>query len=259
MVKYLQGTQHPITIITNHKNLSYIKDPQKLSRQQACWSLFLQDFDIIWQVTPGTKMAPADTLSRRDMVDTSLNNASCAICPEPIVINALDLTLAKHILTSSASDPLVLRAINSLKEGSPLFPCSTVKDWTFKKGHLYYKGWMYILPTACHTLVTSLHNSPTLGHAGWFHTKTFLERDFWWPGLSTYVNKFIDGCAVYQQNKVNTHLTCPPLNPSHPPLYCLSNNSQWIWLPTCLLWKGWTPSWLWLTMALQRGWSSSQH
>ena len=30
--QYLQGTAHPITIITDHKNLSYIKDPQKLSR-----------------------------------------------------------------------------------------------------------------------------------------------------------------------------------------------------------------------------------
>ena len=30
--QYLQGTAHPITIITNHKNLSYIKDPRKLSR-----------------------------------------------------------------------------------------------------------------------------------------------------------------------------------------------------------------------------------
>ena len=30
--QYLQGTIHPITIITDHKNLSYIKDPQKLSR-----------------------------------------------------------------------------------------------------------------------------------------------------------------------------------------------------------------------------------
>ena len=72
---------------------------------------------------------------------------------------------------------------------------------------------MYILPEACHNLVTSLHNSPTLGHTDQFHTKTFLECDFWWPGLSAFVNKFIDGCAVCQQNKVNTHPTCPPLNP----------------------------------------------
>ena len=66
---------------------------------------------------------------------------------------------------------------------------------------------------ARHTLVTSLHNSTTLGHTGQFHTKTFLERDFWWPGLSTYMNKFINGCAVCQQNKMNTHPVCLPLNP----------------------------------------------
>ena len=61
--QYLRGTTHPVTIITNHKNLSYIKDPRKLSHQQAHWSLFLQDFDIHWQITPGTWMAPTDALS----------------------------------------------------------------------------------------------------------------------------------------------------------------------------------------------------
>ena len=38
--QYVQGTSHPVTIITDHKNLSYIKDPCKLSCRQACWSLF---------------------------------------------------------------------------------------------------------------------------------------------------------------------------------------------------------------------------
>ena len=211
--QYLQGTQHPITIITNHKNLSYIKDPRKLSRRQARWSLFLQDFNIIWQVTPGTKMAPADALSRRYSIDTSLDNLNTTICPEPMVIGALDLTLARHITSSSTSNPLVLRAIENLCIGSPLFPCSSVKDWTYEGGHLYFKGRMYIPLDARHTLISSLHSSSTLGHAGRFCTKTFLERDFWWPGLATYINKFIEGCAVCQQNKVNTHPVCPPLNP----------------------------------------------
>ena len=163
--QYLQGTQHPITIITDHKNLSYVKDPRKLSRQQAHWSLFLQDFDIVWQVTPGTKMAPADALSRRDSVDTSSDNLDTAICPEPMVIAALDIALARHITSSSTSDPLVLRAIENLRTGSPLFPRSSVKDWTYEGGHLYFKGRMYIPPDARHTLVSSLHSSPTLGHA----------------------------------------------------------------------------------------------
>lgn len=71
---------------------------------------------------------------------------------------------------------------------------------------------MYIPPESCHTLVALLHCSTTLGHAGRFHTKAFLEHDFWWPGLSTYVNNFIVGCMTCQQNKINTHPTHTPLN-----------------------------------------------
>ena len=48
---------------------------------------------------------------------------------------------------------------------------------------------------------------------GVFCTKSVLKRDFWWPGLSTFVKNFIAGCAVCQQNKVNTHPTVPPLCP----------------------------------------------
>ena len=126
--QYLQGTAHPITIITNHKNLSYINDPWKLSRQQARWSLFLQDFDLQWQVTPGTKMALADVLSRHDHVDTTQDNQEMSICPEPVIIQALDLALAQKIQSSTESDPLVLQALESLKVGSPLFPHSSMDD-----------------------------------------------------------------------------------------------------------------------------------
>ena len=91
--QYVQGTSHPVTIITDHKNLSYLKDPHKLSRRQARWSLFLQDFDIIWKVLPGAKLAPADALSHYNQVDTSSDNDNTAIIPESAVINALDLTL----------------------------------------------------------------------------------------------------------------------------------------------------------------------
>ena len=166
--QYLQGTAHPITIITDHKNLSYIKDPRKLSRRQAKWSLFIQDFDLQWQVTPGTKMAPADVLSRHDHVDTIQDNQEVSICPEPIVIQALDLTLAWKIWSSTESDPLVLRALESLKVGSPLFPHSSMDNWCMTKGHLYFTGHMYIPPHERQAIVWSIHESPTTGHAGHF-------------------------------------------------------------------------------------------
>ena len=80
-------------------------------------------------------------------------------------------------------------------------------------GHLYFKGCMYILLHEQQAITWSIHDSPTTGHAGRFRTKALLERDFWWPGLSSFVNAFISGCATCQQNKVNHHPTCPPLAP----------------------------------------------
>ena len=74
---------------------------------------------------PETKMVPANALSRWDEIDTSLDNTNSVICLELVVINALDLALTKHIQASSHSDPLVLHAIKSLQEGSPLFSHST--------------------------------------------------------------------------------------------------------------------------------------
>ena len=91
-------------------------------------------------------MAPADTLSRCDHVDTTLDNQETSICPEPVIIQVLDLALAWKIQSSTESDPLVLRALEGLKTGSPLFPCSSMDDWHMTNGHLYFKGHMYIPP-----------------------------------------------------------------------------------------------------------------
>ena len=125
----------------------------------------------------------------------------------------LDLALAQKIRLSIQSDPLVLRALESLKVGSPLFPHSSMDDWHMTNGHLYFKGCMYIPLHERQAITQSIHDSPTTGHVGRFQTKALLERDFWWPGLSLFVNAFIAGCAICQQNKVNHHPTRPPLAP----------------------------------------------
>ena len=165
-------------------------------------------------------MAPMDTLSRHDHVDTTQDSLEMAICPEPVIIHALDLALAKKIQSSTQSDPLILRALEGSKLGSPLFPQSSTNDWHMTNGHLYFKGRMYIPPHERQAITCSIHNTPTTGHAECFRTKALLEKDFWWLGLSSFINAFISGCAICQQNKVNHHPTHPPLAliPSSSPL-----------------------------------------
>ena len=47
---YLTGTEHPVTVIMDHKNLGYFKQPPNLSHRQARWWLFLQEYNIWWGV-----------------------------------------------------------------------------------------------------------------------------------------------------------------------------------------------------------------
>ena len=121
--------------------------------------------------------------------------------------------LVDKITSSSSSDPLVASALHNLSVGSPLFPCSSLSDWHFSDSLLYFKNCLYIPATACHDLVSSVHSSPAAGHSGFFHTYTLLSQDYWWPGMSSFIRRFIAGCTLCQQMKVNTHPTVPALSP----------------------------------------------
>ena len=55
---------------------------------------------------------------------------------------------------------------------------------------------IYVPPPACSSLLHSIHLSPLLDHLGHFRTKAIIERNFWWPGLTIFVNNFVTGCTV---------------------------------------------------------------
>ena len=172
---YLQGTSHPVTLLTDHRNLTYFHQHQKLSCHQACWMMFLQNFDLCFIHIPGSAMGPADALSRLVNSNTSSNNTNITLLPDDLFICAIDTTLVNEITSSSATDPLVLDALNSLSTGSPLFPHSSLTDWHFSDSCLYFKNHLYIPPDAHHNLVTSIHSSLTSGHGGFFHTYSLLS------------------------------------------------------------------------------------
>jgi len=59
------GAQHPVRVLTDHKNLQYFRKPQKVTGRQARWIKFLQDFDYTLEHIAGTTNTVADLLSRR--------------------------------------------------------------------------------------------------------------------------------------------------------------------------------------------------
>ncbi|KAI3655287.1 hypothetical protein MP638_001659, partial [Amoeboaphelidium occidentale] len=62
---YLQGGRYQVTVLSDHKNLEYFMSSKQLTRRQARWSLFLNEFDWVITHIPGKLNVKADILSRR--------------------------------------------------------------------------------------------------------------------------------------------------------------------------------------------------
>ena len=215
---YLTGTKHPVTVITDHKNLGYFKQPQNLSRWQARWWLFLQEYDIRWGVERGINMGPTDALSRKDEIETSNDNREITLLKgkdQYFHIQAIDTSLAKKISSSTAQDPIITKVLAAMNHdgGEPWIPRTTATDWEFISDSLYFKHCLNVPEPTRHDLVKSLHYSPTGGHKGFFRTLHRMQKDYWWPGMSTFLRKYITGCADCQAAKVNTHPMVPRLSP----------------------------------------------
>ena len=93
--------------------------------------------------------------------------------------------------------------------------CSCLSDWQYTEGILTYKGCVYIPPDPSlrQTILLHCHDHETAGHPGYLKTRQLVTSEFWWPGLASFVHKYVEECATCQRNKSNTHPTVPPLTP----------------------------------------------
>jgi len=62
---YLEGSASPIDVVTDHKNLEYFSTSKVLSHQQARWSEFLSQFNLVIRFRPGKLGAKLDALTRQ--------------------------------------------------------------------------------------------------------------------------------------------------------------------------------------------------
>jgi hypothetical protein len=70
---FLLGANHTIRVRTDHKNLQYFRQPQKITGRQARWFEFLQDFDYTLEHIPGSSNTIADLLSHRKDLSEGVN------------------------------------------------------------------------------------------------------------------------------------------------------------------------------------------
>ncbi|KAF8639129.1 hypothetical protein AX16_010363, partial [Volvariella volvacea WC 439] len=216
--QYLLRNQHTTTIYCDHRNLTYYREPQKLTPRQARWQLELSQFDIRLIHKPGKTLIMADALSRRSDLNLPESTERMTVLPPSIFISKIDTSTAEEIQKAPIQDDKIRQIIEGLIGTSPLPKHIRREDWTVNKGLLYYQGHCYIpnYQNLRHKIIKATHDVPTIAHPGLLQTLVILRRYYWWPGMYTMVKKYIEGCAPCQQMKINTHPTKPPLMPIQP-------------------------------------------
>jgi hypothetical protein len=201
----LIGTLHKITVWTDHANLQYYRQPQKVNRWVARGIHFMAEFPLELKHIAGRKNR-ADPLSRRpDYNDGSKDNEDMVMLPDHLFIK---------IIKASGFDSMVMilqrQHATLMKEWEEEHSLCVDMDGRFRKGIT-----LVVPPDdkLQRDLVELMHNSPTAGHPGIDKTHKALLRQYWWPGCKEFVRQYVKGCAVCQANKPITHRNNPPLNP----------------------------------------------
>ena len=208
---HLERHSYKIEIWLDHQNLPFFRTAQKLTRRQARWALFMTHFDFVLYYKPGKMMQMEDPLSRQadHKMGIDLNNTNQVLLkPEFFAINALkathELPINDKIILKEVKAALLLDEVTKdykslLKSGPREFEKS-LQDWNYKNRLLLYKGKIYIPHSMEDTLrqqiIQMYHDLPSAGYPGWWKTYELVSRNYWWPGMTTFVKKYITGCDM---------------------------------------------------------------
>ena len=145
---------------------------------------------------------------------TDLNNMNQVLLKtEFFAINALEAThempINDKIILKEVKTALLLNKVTKdykiLLKSSPREFGKSLQDWNYENELLLYKGKVYIPHSVKDTLqqqiVQIYYNLPSTRYPGQWKTYKLVSRNYWWPGMTTFVKKYVMGCNMYQQMK----------------------------------------------------------
>lgn len=179
---WLEGATHPFTVLTDHKNLQYLKEAKRLNPHQARWALFFTRFHFTISYRPGPLNVKVDALSRIHTSEESVDEPEIII-PTQLISSPIQWT----------SPPVATEVPPTAPPGCP--------------PGLRYVPWTQRTP-----LIHTTHTSLGTGHPGADTTLSLLKDHFWWPNMAGDIRRFI-GCTECAISKSSHHLPVGKVQP----------------------------------------------
>jgi len=208
---------------SDHQNLQYFRNPQKLNRRQARWYTELQDYHFKLHHRPGKLNIVADALSRKDQPEGGVENDNA------------DVTVLDD---SKFAEPHRLLSVNRLTFRDEEEIMEEIRRYTQKRdekvkkglltdkanfvetnGVVEYRGLVYVPRNRKlrEKIIYAHHDTPLAGHPGRHKTTELIQRSYWWPGMQGHLNKYVAACEVCQRTKPRVGAAAAPLHPNPVP------------------------------------------
>ena len=220
---YLEGTLILIDVIIDHKNLEYFSTTKILTWQQACWSEFLSQFNLMIHFCPGKLGTKLDALTRWwDVYPKEGERNYAAVNPHnfrPVFTNeqlasSLQATMlyslvlwATTIMDLEALYSDICSALHSNPAISEHLSNPTFR-WTIDlTGLLHLDDCIYI-PDANNLRLRVLqykHDHPISGHFGHNCTLDLIRWEFVWLDLCNTIKSYIKFCTTCMCSKSQRH------------------------------------------------------
>ncbi|KAK3545988.1 hypothetical protein QTP70_018944 [Hemibagrus guttatus] len=168
---WLEGARHPFQVLTDHRNLEYLRGAKRLNPRQARWAIFFTRFAFTVTYRPGSKNGKADALSRQFEADDEPTQPD-VILPATAILAPVQWNLIEEIRRAHTDEPPPA-GCPSTKLFVPLHFRQQVMQW--------------------------VHEAPSSGHPGIRRSTQLVRNRFWWPSLGSDVEEYVRSCPMCAQ------------------------------------------------------------
>lgn len=233
----LEGAEHPVQVLTDHKNLEYFMTTKNLNRRQARWAEYLSRFDFKIVYRPGTAGGKPDALTRRsgdlpEEGDERLMQQQKALLkphnlPPQLQIFANGLpdddapTLDALFVEAYDADPFPAEVIHMLQQGERHSRKITLAECGMDGDRLTYRNRLYVpeYDPLRLRLIQQHHDTPAAGHPGRSKTLELLQRGYYWKNMRDSVMQYIRNCHICQRSRTSRHAPYGVLRPMPIPVH----------------------------------------
>ncbi|KAK3573127.1 hypothetical protein QTP86_014131 [Hemibagrus guttatus] len=162
-------------VLTDHRNLEYLRGTKRLNPRQARWALFFTRFVVTLSYHPGSKNGKVDALSRQFEAPDESSQPDL-ILPATAVLAPVQWDLVEEIRRAHADEP-------------PPTSCPPHKLFVPQQFRPQVMQWVY--------------EAPSSGHPGTRRSTQLISRRFWWPSLGSDVERYVRQCSTAAQARTS--------------------------------------------------------